>query len=340
MRTSNECLSRLPPLASLAAVAALCSLLTNRLLVPAFGDRTDHEFVFDLIRSGHFFANLTAVTGLFALTTAIFSLVRGPEHASIWRRLGVACLAGIFLPTVALATFFPREHTTIHIVLFGIGAANTLIVIIAMNGARSAVSPLGKILAIALATMALFALAAQVYQLISSHRLYPHHMRIASAFRGVGEFAYVLSLLAAALFAFPRTSSLRDQFARIASVVVFGASVFGFHLTQLALEADFTLLLYHAQRVSVLIDSFPFAYAFPIGLGLAAAVGAIISGNSIRTQAAIGILLLISAGYAPYSPERLLTQTLATMLFARAIIALAKGSATDLMYRTEKAGTE
>ena len=140
---------------------------------------------------------------------------------------------------------------------------------------------------------------------------------------------YVITLFAAIFLVFPRATDLRGQFARIATVVVFGASVSGFHMVQSTFGADFTLLLYHAQRVSVLIDAFPFAYILPISGSFAASIGALGAKDESRFQAAIGVVLLISAGFAPYSPERLLTQTLAAVLIARSIIALAKRSTSS-----------
>lgn len=326
MTNSEDNLSRTPPLASLAAASALCSVLINRLLVPALGKENDYELVFDLIRSGHFVANLTAVAGLYALLIAIFNLVRTPEHASLRRRLTIACFAGIFIPTIVLATFFPREKTSVHIVLLGIGAANVLIVVITMNAARLTSSAIARAVAIGFATMALFALASQVYQLLAMHQLNAIHVKVINALRDIGEIGYAVALFASAFFIVPRGTGLRDQFARIIAVVTLGASVSGFRIAQSALGSDFILLLYHAQRVTGLIDVFPFAYAFPISLGFAASIGALVAKDKSRFQAAIGVTLLVSAGFAPYSPERLLTQTLAAMLVARSIIALAKKS--------------
>jgi hypothetical protein len=326
MTNPEDNLSRTPPLASLTAAAAVCSLLINRLLIPSLGKESEYELVFDLIRAGHFAANLTAVAGLFAILTVIFNLVRTPEQASVRRRLAIACFAGIFIPTIALATFFPREKTSVHIVLLGIGAANVLIVIITMNAARLTKSSLARAVAVGFATMALFTLASQVYHLLTIHQLNAIHVKIVNVLKTVGEIGYVVALLSAAFFIFPRGTDLREQFARIATVVVFGASVFGFHIVQSALGSDFILLLYHAQRVSGLIDTLPFAYAFPISIGFAASIGALVAKDKSRFQAAIGVILLISAGFAPYSPERLLTQTLAAVLIARSIIALAKQS--------------
>jgi len=324
MTNLQDNLSRTPPLASLAAAAALCSLLINRLLVPALGKDGDYGLLLNLIHSGQFAANLTAITGLFALLTAIFKLMRSPEHMSLRRRLAIASFAGIFVPTIALATFFPRDKISVHIVFLGAGAANILIVIITMNAARITRSVIARAVAISFATAALFTLASQVYQLLTTQELNPIHIKIASALRGVGEIGYVIVLIATAFFVFPRATDLRGQFARIAMVVTFGASVFGFHIAQSALGTDFALLLYHAQRVSGLIDTLPFAYSFPISIGFAASIGALMAKDRSRFQAAIGVVLLLSAGFAPYSPERLLTQTLAAVLIARSIIALAK----------------
>jgi hypothetical protein len=87
------------------------------------------------------------------------------------------------------------------------------------------------------------------------------------------------------------------------------------------LDNDYALLLYHAQRVTLFIDSWPRLYAVPIALALASSLAAVLATDPVRRQAAAGTLLLLSSGYAPHAPGRLLTLTLALLLIARAVIA-------------------
>lgn len=312
----------LPPLTYVTVLAAFSSMLINRLIIPALSDLIEHRIILSIVYYGQFAINLTGTAGLFALTVSLVRYIRCPLYTSMLQRLATACLAGIFLPTIFISAFFSRDHTTIHIVLLGVAVANILIVIISINGFRFARTVLGRVLIAAIVSMAVFALASQVFQLVMSRHLDTWHLTVVMLLRGIGEFSYLVLLLSIAVFILPRGTSLRDQFARYAAVVIFGVSFYGYSYAQRHLGSDFTLILYHAQRVSCLIETVPIVYALPLSLSLAASLSTIIGKDYLRAHAGIGVLLLLSAGYAPRVPERLLTITLAMTLIVFAAMAI------------------
>jgi hypothetical protein len=53
----------------------------------------------------------------------------------------------------------------------------------------------------------------------------------------------------------------------------------------------------------------------------------VLASDPVRKQAAAGVVLLLSSGYAPHAPGRLLTTALALILIARAIMARAEQAA-------------
>jgi hypothetical protein len=115
---------------------------------------------------------------------------------------------------------------------------------------------------------------------------------------------------------------MRALVARSLGFAVMVLSFYVQYFTKNTLHADYALLLYSAQRVSLLLDREPLLYAAPFCLLLSAAVSGLINGGGIRLQAASGLLLIFSAGYATRAPGRLLSLAIGFMVLARALIAL------------------
>jgi hypothetical protein len=84
-----------------------------------------------------------------------------------------------------------------------------------------------------------------------------------------------------------------------------------------SLRADFTMLIYQAARVGLLLDRWPFGYALPFAAALGTAASALVAGGR-RFQAGAALLLVFVSGYGPQAPGRLLTMTLGFVLLARA----------------------
>jgi hypothetical protein len=128
-------------------------------------------------------------------------------------------------------------------------------------------------------------------------------------------------LLAVTPLALPNGNDLRSRLARTTGFFLLPLALGGLYMAERTLQHDYALLLYHAQRVTLLIDSYPRAYSVPLALALAAGLSGGLGPHAGRRQAAAGTLLLLASGYAPFSPGRLLASVLGVLLIARSIIA-------------------
>ena len=310
-----------PPLAWVATAAALSALVLNQLLLPGLGDATRRVLIHRLDRWGAFATNLTAISGLIALTFGLLAFVRYSKVIGLRHRLLLGGFAGIFLPTIAVAALFERQRTTAQIVLFALGAAHVLCAVVSMSAARAAPSRYPRMVALCAASMAVFVLLAQVLQQLSLVRLGVWQQQIQQALQGMGEGCYLLLLSGVAPLLLPSRSDTRSRLARAAGFFVLPMVLGSLYMAERILDNDYALLLYHAQRVTLFIDSWPRIYAVPIGLAVASSVAAVLAKDPVRKQAAAGVLLLLGSGYAPHAPGRLLTLTLALVLIARAVIA-------------------
>ncbi|MGD8862243.1 MAG: hypothetical protein PVI30_19680 [Myxococcales bacterium] len=311
---------RAPPLAWLAAAAAFTAMLLNQVLVPAMGASEERVTALRLDRAGDFATNLGAVAGLIAIVFGLMAFIRHSTLVSLRQRLMLACFSGMFLPTIAVATLFERQRTTTQLVVFALGAAMILGTVVNVAAARAARDRVARAAALLASTMAVLMLISQALELGRRVTLSATALEIHAAIRGVGELCYLVLLGGSVLFVLPRKARGQDRLGRTVAFVLLPALLGGLYAVERALQSDYALLLYHAQRVSLLLDVFPRLYAVPIALSLSSVVGAAIGDNAMRRQAAAGVLLLLSAGYAPVAPGRLLSLALAMVLLARAAV--------------------
>jgi hypothetical protein len=317
-----------PPLSWLATLAALAAMLINQLLLPALNDSTRRPLMHQLDRWGVFSTNLAAVSSLIALGFGLLAFVRYSTVMTLRQRLLVGGFGGfVFLPTIALAVLFERQRTTAQIVLFALGAAQVLAAIISTSAARAARGRYTRVIAILAATMAVCVLSAQVLQLVSQVRLVDWQLTAQQAAQGIGEACYLLLLAGMTPMLMPYRNDARSRVARLCGFFVLPIALGSMYMAERALQSDYTVLLYHAQRVTLFIDIWPRLYAVPIGLALSASVAALCATDAVARQAAAAVLLLLASGYAPHAPGRLLTGTLAIVLLARAIISPAENPA-------------
>jgi hypothetical protein len=317
-----------PPLSGLCALAAWAGMLTNHLLVPALLGSAQRDAALAAERIGDFMINLASIAGLAALSAGLLALLRDGRWLGLQRRLLLAMFAGILVPTLAVATFLERERTTTELVLFALGAAQVLSVMLCTSAARLTRERSARLLTLAMASAALCALAAQLFELFARQSLVAWHEQSRALAARVGEGCYLLGLIASPFFVTPASDGLRDRIARGLGVVVLGLAAIAFHLFSGALSRDYAVTLYNAQHVSLFVDSMPALYAIPIGAALAAATAAVIGSEPARQQAGLGLLLWLGSGFAPRVPDRLLTATLASLLLLRAVAARSVANAT------------
>jgi hypothetical protein len=311
----------MPPLTLVTALAAVVATGIKRLAIPALSGVANDELVFELAAHGRFFANLASIAGLFAMSVALFGFVRDAERAGLGRRLLVATFAGILLPTMALAVFFPKEQTSSEMVLFGVGAANVLAVAVTMNAARNARLFSARAVGVLCAGAALLAFPAQVVPVMARRQLEAWQLEALETLRDIGEMSYLMALLALTATVFPVARGTRDTLARLLSFAVLLPATWSFFEALSVSPRYAAELLRLSQGVDFFSEKLPVVYALPLALGISSALGSLAGSEPNRRQAGAGLLIWMAAGYAPCSPERLITFALAMTLIARALTA-------------------
>jgi hypothetical protein len=323
-RSSGIHVRATPPLSWLAVAAALLATGINQILLPALNDPKRGALLRELSRWGAFATNLATIAGGIALGIGLFAFVRYSSVMGLRQRLMLGAFGGlIFLPTLASAALMESQNPARN-VLFAFGAAQILVSTVSAAAARAAERLYPRLCACLAAAMAVFALLAQLAMMFAQLELGGWRMQaelLQHLFQAAGEIAYLLLLIGMAPLLVPRRSDRRTRWARQAGFFVLPIILGTLYLAELRLDNDYALLLYHAQRVTLFIDSWPRVYSVPIGIALAATVSALIARGAGVKQAAAGVLLLLASGCAPHAPGRLLTWTLALVLIARAIIA-------------------
>lgn len=311
-----------PPLAGLSASAALVSMVLNQLVLPGLGAATRAGQYPKLAQAARFSANLAVTAGLITLVSCIAWALLGRPRLPLRRQLFVFVAGGTLIHIALTALLFDPLGSSRSQIYFGVAAAN----MIGMAAGSAAISSTRGVflrtLALGVTVLAALNLATVVIDLVPDAQLDPWTHRAAVVCKGGGEIVYLLLLVAAFPLLVPRSMRMRALFARSIGFAVLVLAFYAQLTASHALKADYGLLVYSAQRVSLLLDRSPLLYAVPFCLLLSAATTGLLIGEGIRVQAAAGLLLIFASGYATRAPGRLLSLAVGYMLFARALIAL------------------
>jgi hypothetical protein len=327
---SDDELARPPLLGYLVCVAAFLDVVVNRWILRSLDPERSRDLQFDLQRWGALPRNLAAVAGVVALAAALIAFVRLPGYAPIRRRLSLAAFAGIFLPTVTLATMLPREYTSTQLVIFGIGAGNILAILGALTALRRP-GPVG--LRIALGVAALHCFLAVLALLLGIVEQFSDIVSlVVLLLRRLGEALWLTIPFAAAATVLPRADRLRSRDGIALGISGVSAMITAIALTiaALALREDFGVVLYGAFRLDWALDLWPLLYVVPIAVYVGVAVLALLGRDDATRQIGAGLLLLCCAGHAPRAPVRLLFLVLGVMLLGRAAISMRSSGAISV----------
>ncbi|MEO0324149.1 MAG: hypothetical protein AAF447_14400 [Myxococcota bacterium] len=193
-----------PPLAGVAVLSAFADLTVTRLAVrlAASGeDPADHELLVRLATVGELLRNLAALAGLVVLLSMVLDFLRPERPLPLAQRLGVAGFAGVFLPTVLLATILPAGRTTPQVVVFALAAAHLMVALFGMTAFRHGARRPLRIGLIALSFTSIAAVSAGILQMLAP--VLGWAFPVSQAFRRAGEVTWLLSLGALALMALP-----------------------------------------------------------------------------------------------------------------------------------------
>jgi hypothetical protein len=314
-----------PPLATFAALASLVSMVLNQLLLPALGVGARSPHFQKLAQSARFSANLSVTAGLITLMSCVSWALLGRPKLPLRRQLFVFVAAGTLTHVALRALLFDQVGSSRTYIHFAVAAAN----IIGMAAGSAAVSgtrgPFLRVLAAGVTVLAAFNFATGLLEYPPDPQLDPWARQALSYVKNTGEVVYLLLLVSAFPLLMPRGLRLRTLLARSLGFAVLSLVFYAQLTAHNNMRADYGLLLYSAQRVSLWLDRWPLGYALPFCLLLAATTTALLDGGSSgRVQAAAGMLLIFASGYATRAPGRLLSLAIGFMVLARGLIAISE----------------
>jgi hypothetical protein len=207
-------------------------------------------------------------------------------------------------------------------VIAGLAHATVVLLILAGMHWRST-RPVTVALVLTLVA-ALSGVLSMVVNLVGERRYWEHTERLSNAFRWSGELAYLAVPIAIGFAISISWQNLRGKAAIALSALAAACVAVGMIVWKQAVALELPDLLYAALRLDFLPDRDFILYAIPLGVGAAVTVSAIMSKDAVCRQLGAGLLLLLSAGYAPRTPSTLLVTVLGVALLARVGIALAK----------------
>jgi hypothetical protein len=306
-----------PPLALIAALAAVIDLAINRVAVRAFAQIADPMTILGWMRIGALPRNLSGVAGIVALFAALFAYLRMPGFAALYVRLPVAGFAGVLMPALTLATVLPRERMAPHLVLFGMFAAHVLICLFAL----AAIGYRNRGVRLALALALLTSLQVLVVITIASVRAI-----VAGGFGGPvaylarhgGEVTWLLLPCAVAPTLRPPRWSSRWTLAGAAGALALALVVAAGIAGEQSLHPHYSTVMYGAFRVAALPEAASIVYVAPTAVALSAGLFGVLGPDPWRRQVGAALLLWIAGGYSPRAPVQLLDTVLAVVLLARA----------------------
>lgn len=319
-------LSRAPYLAVLCAVSGLAAWLLDAIAIPSFAQNGDPTTWAWLARGADFLSLVSALSGLIAVPLAIVS----PLHASLALKLGKPLpLSGFgagLLYVVARAAFFEHQETASQQVFLAIGAAHMLGISLAMSTLRLARDRLLQIALVGVMVMSACGLAGQVLDILVRIQLTMLRVRLGQTAAVLGQLGFLVAVLAVSLRLFLTAAARREQRLNWA---LLGVTLISSFLLARHLGEDFPVVLYHAQRVHLLLELAPFVHTLPICFALAGGIAGLLNSAAGKRQLALCALLFVSAGYNPHAPGRLLLLSLGMLLLARYTITLGETAAIE-----------
>jgi len=317
-------LATVPPLAWMAGVTALADLFLNRVLILLGHEAWSPDALVRLDTWGGFARNLSVVSALVALGFSLTSLLSPKSGLPFSARAGIASFGWLLVPIVTLMAFLPRAWTRPELVIVIAGLAHATVVLLILAGMHwRSTRPVTVALVLTLVA-ALSGVLSMVVNLVGERRYWEHTERLSNAFRWSGELAYLAVPIAIGFAISISWQNLRGKAAIALSALAAACVAVGMIVWKQAVALELPDLLYAALRLDFLPDRDFILYAIPLGVGAAVTVSAIMSKDAVCRQLGAGLLLLLSAGYAPRTPSTLLVTVLGVALLARVGIALAK----------------
>jgi hypothetical protein len=310
----------------MAGLAALADLAINRVLVMLGHEAWSTKALVRLDLVGSFALNLSVVAGLVVLGFCLGALASRHSGLPMSARASLASFGWVLIPIVTLMTVLPLALTRRELVLVVAGLSHAVILLLVLAGLhwRSAPAMIATLILTLVASLS--GLASMSTTMIGQRLLWPHAERLANAFHWSGELAYLAVPLAAGFALAIPWGTARGKLAVVVSTLGAAFVAIAMAFLQRAVGDDLSALMYRALKLDICPDRYSVLYAIPLGIGWAVTIAAALSKDSARRQLGAGLLLLLSAGYAPRTPGGLILSVAGIALLARTNIAFAQRS--------------
>jgi hypothetical protein len=318
---TREELSRVPPLAMLAAAAALVHTILARFLVPLLV--SSGRSLPALLELGSRYAlNLTAASGMVALAVGTLDIVRAKGLTFLGRRAVIAALAGVLITTLAIATFATIGYVNPQLVLVATGAMHTFVVQLAMTTMRAEPSLAGRTTVGLIAATALFALASLIVRHSEALAGLGFAQQGVASLHALGELNYLLVPIAAAFAVLPWGDDAAGKSARLTGAIAVGFMAMLFAAASRLPSPLYAHVMYSTLRLEWALERASLGYAVPVSLAVGAATTASFSRDSRHRQGGAGLWLWLAGGYNPLTPARVFMTALAVTLVCRSILSV------------------
>ncbi|MDB4976377.1 MAG: hypothetical protein JWN48_4718 [Myxococcaceae bacterium] len=317
-------LSQVPPLALLAAGAALCHAVLFRLLLPLLvGQGLGLPALLAL--AAPYSLNLAACAGLVALSIGTIEVVRARDLTYMGRRVMIGALAGALITTLVIATFLPRGYVNPQLVLLAAGALHTLVVQLAMTTLRAQGSLAGRTTVALVAAASLFPLSSLIVRHAEPMSRWPFASEGIASLHALGELSYLLMPIAAAFVVVPWAADSSSRRGRLAGAIAVGCMAVLFGAAARIPNSLYGHVMYSTLRLEWALERASLGYAVPISLAVGAATAASFSRDPRHRQGGAGLWLWLAGGYNPLTPSRIFMTALAATLVCRAILGVGVG---------------
>jgi hypothetical protein len=311
----------MPPLSLLAALSALTWVSIRLLILPILvSNKVSPPSV--LVLMAPFALNLSACSGMVALTFGALGLVRNKHLAMPARRVMIRALGALVVATLAISTFLPGGNVSPQLVLVAAGALHMLVVQIAMISLRAERSLAGRTTSFLLAASSLFALTSMLLRHMQPLSQSPWASAGVASLHGLGELSFLLTPTAAAFVMLPWSEDAPARFARRTGMIFVCMMALLFSAAARMPDARYGQLLYSTLRLEWALERASLGYAIPISLAIGAAAGASVGRDVRQRQGGAALWLWMVGGYNPLMPARVLITALGAVLMCRAILSL------------------
>lgn len=313
-----------PPLAVLAAIAALLDLFYARIVRIVVLERIPaDQFVGSWAeRILPLFANITAIAGVVAMVSGIVDMMRSHSFAPISRRVSLAAFLGVFGAALIALTLVPVDRGGVPRVMVVVTIASGCVLQILILTSTLMHGPLQRFrlacwsaFAACLLTLLAFVLSGAPYV-----AALPYADVCALWVKRASEVAWLLTPLFAAPRVLADGTSIRTRLSYFFGFLAFMLAAFSMGIGKVAMKSRFAGALYFAERVELFVVTAPLVYSPFFGLAIGAGIAGILGPRAPRQQAGAALILWLSAGSLPVSPVRMLMGVLAVLLLARASI--------------------